>query len=79
VNDSNDCWLTGWKAIAARIGLSERTAKRYYYHFGMPVYKTPTNKPIAIAYELDIWRIEFNKKREKRDEKKQLFQKKNKP
>lgn len=63
---ADDGWLTGWKAIAARIGLSIRTAKRYHFDFGMPVYRTPTGKPTALTEEVERWLVEFDKLRKKR-------------
>ena len=59
-------WLTGWKPIANYIGRSVKTAKMYAKQYGLPVRRLPSpnpntmGPPVALAYELDQWLINFN-------------------
>lgn len=53
-------WLTGWKEIAAYIGTSIETAKKYNKLHKMPVRRGPYNTAHALPYELDNWLIENN-------------------
>ena len=56
-------WLTGWKDIAAYVGLHIRTCKRYKKKYSLPVRSLPADKrgkPIALKYELDQWLIDFS-------------------
>lgn len=51
--------IWGWKEIAKRLGVEERTARRYaeFEEDRLPVYKdTRSGKVFAIASELDAWR-----------------------
>jgi hypothetical protein len=56
----NDGWLYGWKMISGYLNCSIRTAKRYHWHFKMPVRRGPRNQPIALKGEVDQWLIEFD-------------------
>lgn len=47
--------LTGWKAIADYLGVAVSTVKRYYKIYGLPVKRTPSNRPYAIADEIIFW------------------------
>lgn len=58
-------WLTGWKEIAAYIGLSIKTCKRYKKKYSLPVRSLPGGKPVALPLELDHWLIAFNELKEK--------------
>jgi hypothetical protein len=53
-------WLTGWKEIAAYIGLSVRTCKRYKKKYSLPIRSLPGGKPAALPMELDDRLITFN-------------------
>lgn len=59
-----DGWLYGWKAIAGHCAVTVKTAIKYYKETGMPVRRGPSNKPIALAYELNRWLVSFDKKKE---------------
>ena len=49
--------LSGWKAIAAYIGVGVRTAQEYEKSLGMPVSRQPGQKGRVFAWpdELDVW------------------------
>lgn len=50
--------LVGWKAIAARLGVSTRTAMRWADRYGLPVARLPRNgRPLIHAEpeEVDSW------------------------
>lgn len=50
--------LQGWKVIAAYIGRSERTAKRWEHEYGLPVHRLDSQSNASVhAYrsELDDW------------------------
>lgn len=53
-------WVCGWDAISAYIHRCPATAKRYYKHFGMPIHRDPSGRPIALTHQIDIWLVEFN-------------------
>ena len=53
-------WLVGWQKIAAYIGKTVKTAKRYHKLYGMPVRRDPGSTAVALEYELDRWLIEFD-------------------
>ncbi len=50
--------LSGWKDIAAHLGVSVRTAQDYERNFGLPVHRQPGEKGRVYAHpqELDAWR-----------------------
>jgi hypothetical protein len=50
-------WLTGWKEISEYAGLSGRTVQTYYKRYKMPIRRTPSGKPVALASELESWLI----------------------
>ena len=56
-----DGWIVGWKDIARYIGCSHRTAKRWHKIHSIPIYRLPSNKPVAVKYMLDQWLIEYNR------------------
>ena len=47
--------LTGWKAIAKYLGVAVSTAKIYYKTYGLPIKRTPTNRPCAYPDDIDCW------------------------
>ena len=70
-------WLTGWKEIGAYIGIKcPKALKSYEARFGMPVHRLPSNQPVIILAELEIWLIEFDKRRRLLVEKKKKQAKK---
>lgn len=56
----NEGWLTGWKEIAAYIGLHINTCKKYRKKYSMPVRYLPGGTPACLPYELDQWLIAFD-------------------
>jgi len=48
-------WITGWKEIGKHCGLSEKTLFKYYKKFAMPIFRSPTGKPVALSEELAAW------------------------
>lgn len=62
-------WFVGWKEISNYLGVSVRTAKKYYYEFSMPVRKSPTDNPMINPDEVDTWLRHY-------DEMSKLFNKK---
>lgn len=56
-------WLVGWRHIAEYLDVSVRTAKRWYYHAGMPVFHAPGGGKAAIPEVLDSWLIKANKRK----------------
>ena len=48
-------FLTGWKSIAAFLGVSIDTAKRYTKKYHCPVYRLPGGTPSAMPHELRTW------------------------
>ncbi len=56
----NDAWLNGWKQIAAFMGCSVDTAKRYKKRFGLPVKYLPSGRPAAVKEELQMWLCKSN-------------------
>ena len=54
-------WLYGWKAICEYLGCSVSTAKRYHYHFAMPVYRS-IGKPSSLRWEIDEWKRKMDEK-----------------
>jgi len=63
-----DGWLAGWKEIAAYIGKSIKTAKRWRQRYSMPVRYDPGGNPVCIKPELDRWLVLFSEKKIKRDQ-----------
>ena len=53
--------LTGWKDIANYLGVSVKTAKRYYKKYGLPVLRLPTGKPCINQNAIQLW-LEKRKK-----------------
>lgn len=53
-------WLTGWKRIAAHIGLNEQTAKVLHKRHGLPVRQLPSGQRVALPSELDAWLKQFS-------------------
>jgi hypothetical protein len=62
-------WITGWKRIAAHIGMDEQTAKTMHREYGMPVRELPSGSKVAIASELLDWLLRYNSKLEKHTKK----------
>jgi hypothetical protein len=62
-------WLTGWKRIAAHIGMDEQTAKTMHREYGMPVRELPSGTKVAFPSELLDWLVRYNTKMDKRKEK----------
>jgi hypothetical protein len=61
-----DPWLSGWKAIAAHIGLTVKTAKKLHKEHGLPVRALPTGGlRVALPHELKEWLIRYNTNLEK--------------
>lgn len=56
-------WKTGWKEIAKYIGRSVKTAKLYHYKYSLPVKRLPGNCPAIIPYEVDLWLINFDRRK----------------
>ena len=50
--------LVGWKEICAYLKVSEKTAKRYRKHKGLPVTKDPAGHPIIKKQSVDYWRLQ---------------------
>jgi hypothetical protein len=52
--------LSGWKAIASRLGVGVRTAQDYEKNLGLPVHRQPGEKGRVFAdpAELDAWRMQ---------------------
>jgi hypothetical protein len=65
-----DGWLTGWKEIAAYVGYSDQTAKRWKKYNFMPVRYSPGGRPCCLTTELDKWLIKYNEKEKKKKKKK---------
>lgn len=57
--------LVGWKNIAAHLGVSESTAKRYSKGRGWP-RPNPTGRPTTTAAELDQYLLTVSKKKKKK-------------
>ena len=54
--------LTGWKAIADFISVSERTAQTYEKTKGLPVIRLGRKSPVkAIESELSQWLVDNHK------------------
>ena len=49
--------LTGWKEIMAYLKISEKTAKRYRKHRGLPITKDPAGHPVISKKDADKWRL----------------------
>lgn len=62
-------WLTGWKRIAAHIGMDEQTAKTFCKEYGMPVRELPSGTKVALPSELLEWLVRYNTKMDKKSEK----------
>ena len=58
-------WLTGWKRIAAHIGVDEQTAKTLAKEYGMPVLELPTGTKVGLPSELLEWLTRYNAKADK--------------
>jgi len=58
-------FIVGWKGIGSFFGVSGRTVKRWHKKYGMPIRRTPENRPAITKYEAYHWLIEFNKEMEK--------------
>jgi hypothetical protein len=48
-------WLYGWKDIADFCGCTVETARKKVMNHGLPVYRDPDKKPIALRLELNDW------------------------
>jgi len=46
--ESKDGWIVGWQKIAAYIGKTVKTAKRYHKLYGMPARRDPGNTAIGL-------------------------------
>ena len=55
-------WLTGWKRIAAHIGVDAQTAKTLHQQYGMPVRELPSGTKVALPSELLSWLTKYNSK-----------------
>lgn len=53
--DHMEGFLTGWKAISAFLGVSTRTAKRYFHGHHLPIHRLPGGTPTGMPHELRIW------------------------
>jgi hypothetical protein len=51
--------LTGWKEIAAYMRISEKTAKRYRKHRGLPVGKDPAGHPVINKKIAEEWKMKY--------------------
>lgn len=51
---------TGWAQIAAALGVSQRTAKRYHYECGLPVLRHPGDprRPVTSAQIIHKWMLD---------------------
>jgi hypothetical protein len=56
-----DGWLTGWKTIAAYMGRSIQTCKKWKKHYSLPIKYPPGGTPTALPLELDEWLSNFDK------------------
>ena len=54
--------LSGWKQIAAYLGKSVQTVKRYHKRYSMPVRRYPSGRVFALAYEIILFMDLFEKK-----------------
>lgn len=61
-----DGWLTGWKTIAAHVGLHINTCKKYRKKYSMPVHYLPGGTPACLPLELDEWLRAFSRLKAKR-------------
>ena len=50
--------LTGWKEISVYLKVSEKTAKRYRKHKGLPITRDPAGHPVIEKQSADKWRME---------------------
>ncbi len=55
-----DDWLIGWKAIAAYLHVSVRTAKNYYYHAGLPVRRPAGMEVRAPVEAVRVWHEKYS-------------------
>ncbi|WP_373047197.1 hypothetical protein [Vulgatibacter sp.] len=56
VEEGGEQQLVGWKAIAALLGVSEDTARRWAESFGLPIFQpAPGFSPIAFPSRLRAW------------------------
>ena len=53
--------LDRWGLIAQYLGVSEKTAMRYYKHRGLPVTKDPAGHPMIKKETIDKWRLNGSK------------------
>ena len=56
-------WLKGWKAIAAYLQITVKTAKTYHKKYRMPVHKLPGSMNAAVMAaksQLDDWIITYS-------------------
>ena len=60
-NFQGEGFLTGWRLIAAFIGVCIPTAMKYHTSWGMPVHHLPGGMVSALPHELRIWLIPRDK------------------
>lgn len=71
-----DGWLSGWREIADYLGKSVSRVKQWNREYHMPIrkighidpkWKYDYRRPIALPSELDIWIIEYDKIKKKKN------------
>ncbi len=67
INRKMQGWLVTWKEIAAYIGSSVNTSRKFYMTYGMPVRYGPGKKVFALPEELDRWGIELDEAIQSKD------------
>ena len=55
-------WITGWRNIAAYMGVSLRTAQKRFYQFSLPIRRPAGCKVAALKSEIDTWLVEYAKR-----------------
>jgi hypothetical protein len=54
-------WIVGWPDIGKYCGGVSINTLRSWVALGLPVMRTPSDKPMVIPRLLDIWIIDYNK------------------
>jgi len=55
-------FLSGWKQIAERLGVTPQTAKMYHKRYGMPILRLPGGKPITWDELIQHWLVDTGPK-----------------
>ncbi len=55
-----DQWFSGWREIGKYFGKSARTAQRYARDDGMPFFRDPSGRPMAMKSHLDAYILKMN-------------------